>query len=66
MKIQQDDHDDFERQDGPQTTSTKIKDLFEFEVNAEYEGGDEPEAAADADDGFKSEGPKKGLTGADR
>jgi len=69
MKIQEDDHDDFERQDGPQTTSAKIKDLFEFEVNAQYDGGgDEPEAAAaaDADDGFKSEGPKRGLTGADR
>jgi hypothetical protein len=30
MKVQQDDHDDFERQDGDQTTSSKIKDLFEF------------------------------------
>jgi len=48
MKIQEDDHDDFERQGGPQTTSAKIKDLFEFEVNSQYDGGaGEEEAAAD-------------------
>jgi hypothetical protein len=62
MKIQE-DHDGFERQDGPQTTSAKIKDIFEFEVNEEYDGGD---GEAAADDGFKAEGAQKHLTGADR
>jgi len=66
MKIQEDDHDGFERQDEPQTTSAKIKDLFEFEVNSQYEGGDEPEEAA-ADDGYRASGAaRKGLTGAER
>jgi hypothetical protein len=48
MKVQEDDHDDFERQGGPQTTSSKIKDLFEFEVNSQYDGGeDDAEATGD-------------------
>jgi solute carrier family 44 (choline transporter-like protein), member 2/4/5 len=49
MKVQDDDHDDFERQGGPQTTSSKIKDLFEFEVNSQYDGGEEDAPAADGD-----------------
>ena len=65
MKVQDDDHDDFERQGGPQTTSSKVKDLFEFEVNAEYDGGEEDAPAADGD-GFQREGARKGLTGSDR
>lgn len=65
MKIQEDDHDDFERQDGPQTTSSKIKDLFEFEVNSQYDGG-EADDPADGGDDFKKDTPQKAQTGADR
>lgn len=66
MRIQEEDHDDFERQGGPQTTSAKIKDLFEFEASSQYDGGAEEEAAAGDGDGFQREGAKKGLTGGDR
>ena len=65
MKIQQNDHDDFERQDGSQRTSDKIKDLFEFEVNEQYDGGDADGTAAEGD-GYQRDGPSKRLTGGDR